>query len=395
MPNINDRLPDLHLLAHGEDPVVAEAPEVIAQIRRKLQETLDISGIAGRVSGYVSGPRITRYEVTLEPGVRLSRITRIEKKIETALETENMRLLTPIPGRNCVGIEIPNARFGAVSLRSMMESDAWRNAAMELPIILGRNVAGRPVLLDLARAPHLLIAGATGSGKSVFLHTFIMSLLFRFSPEHLRMLIIDPKTVEMGVYKTLPHLIAPVITDAEKVPIALRRVVDEMERRYRMMALAGVRNLRGYNTQQRPQPPLFEGEPLPERLPFLVIVINELADMMCSPATRAETEMLISRITAQARAAGIHLAAATSRPDNKVITATLKGNFPTRIAFKVVSAADSRVILDRVGAEDLLGRGDMLFSPPYSPDLERVQGAIADDPDIEKVVGSVSAQAVS
>ena len=386
-------LPPCTMLGKGPDGV-GEDPAVIEQVKRKLQETLEVFGIAGHVAGHVSGPRITRYEVTLDPGVMISRITRIEKDIKMALAAESMRMLAPIPGRNSVGIEIPNSRSEAIFMRTVMESDAWRTTTMELPIILGKNVAGRPILLDLARAPHLLIAGATGSGKSVCMNTLIMSLLFRFSPEQLRMIIVDPKTVEMASYKTLPHLIAPVINDAAKVPIALRWAVNEMERRYQMMALAGVKNLRGYNA--RPSgapPPLFDGEPIPERLPFLVIIIDELADMMASSDTRAEVEMLISRITAKARAAGIHLVVATQRPDTKVITGTIKGNLPTRIAFKVVSNTDSRVILDRVGAEDLLGRGDMLLLPPGASDLERIQGAMVDDSDIEKVVEFVSAQA--
>ena len=293
-------------------------------------------------------------------------------------------------GRGPDGGDAPETLF----LRSVMESNAWRNTAMELPIILGRNVAGEPILLDLARAPHLLIAGATGTGKSVFLHSLIMSLLFRFEPERLRMVIVDTKIVEMAAYKTLPHLIAPVINDAAKVPIALRWAVNEMERRYQMMALAGVKNLRGYNA--RPSgapPPLFDGEPIPERLPFLVIIIDELADMMASSDTRAEVEMLISRITAKARAAGIHLVVSTVRADKHVLTHIIRNNLSTRIAFKVTSAAASRLILDRTGAENLQGRGDMLLLPHDGGDIERIQGAMVDDSDIEKVVEFVSAQA--
>ncbi|MBQ4106716.1 MAG: DNA translocase FtsK 4TM domain-containing protein [Lentisphaeria bacterium] len=386
-------LPPCTMLGKGPDGV-GEAAEVIEQVKRKLQGTLDVFGIAGHVVGHVSGPRITRYEITLDPGVMISRITRIEKDIKMALAAESLRMLAPIPGRNSVGIEIPNSRSEAIYMRAVMEGDCWRNTSMEIPIILGKNVAGRPILLDLAKAPHLLIAGATGSGKSVCMNTLIMSLLFRFGPDQLQLIMVDPKTVEMASYQTLPHLIAPVINDSSKVPIALRWAVNEMEHRYQLMALAGVKNLRGYNAR-RPDRSIrqLNGEPLPEQLPFLVIIIDELADLMASSETRSEVEVLISRITAKARAAGIHLVVATQRPDTKVITGNIKGNLPTRIAFKVVSGTDSRVILDRVGAENLLGRGDMLLLPPGASDIERIQGAMVDDADIEKVVEFVSAQA--
>ena len=383
--------PNLNMLSKGDD----SSTEDIGDIERKkavLQETLDSFKVDGRVGNHITGPRVTRYEITLAPGVKVDKVTGLADNIKMNLEATSIRILAPIPGRNAVGVEIPNAKSSAVHARSIMESSEWINGDAEMPIVLGKDVAGKPVMLDLAKAPHLLIAGQTGSGKSVCMNTLIMSLLFKFSPDDLRMIMVDPKVVELKDYEKIPHLITPVLNDSQKVPMALRWAVNEMERRYRLMADAGVKSMKDFNRR-----PHYEGEvdrngePMPEKLPLLVIIIDELADLMLTEA-KVEVETSINRIAAKARAAGMHIVVATQRPSTNVITGVIKANLPTRIAFKVGSGVDSRVILDRIGAEKLLGKGDMLFLPPGASDLERVQGAMVQNDDIKKVVTFISAQ---
>jgi S-DNA-T family DNA segregation ATPase FtsK/SpoIIIE len=394
-PRRNDEftLPLITMLSKG-DEACGESAASIEHSKQILQQTLESFNVDGQVSGTVSGPRVTRYEISLAPGVKVEKVSNISNNIAMELEAQSIRILAPIPGKNAVGVEAPNSKAEAVFLRSVMESTQWNKSGIEIPIVLGKDVSGKSVILDLAKAPHLLIAGATGSGKSVCMNTLIMSLLFRFKPEELRMIMVDPKVVEMEMYSSLPHLITPVVNDPQKVPIALRWAVNEMEKRYRVLAKARVKNLKGFNTRPIPQQPVLDddGTPIPDKMPILVIIVDELADVMMTDA-KADVETSIARIAQKGRAAGIHIVIATQRPSTNIITGVIKANLPTRIAFRVGSIVDSRVILDQKGAETLLGRGDMLFIPPGSANLERIQGAMVEDADIEKVVDFVSGQA--
>ncbi len=386
-------LPPISMLGKGADATGEDLDSIIAR-REILQRTLDSFRIEGQVTNHISGPRITRYEITLSPGVKTSKVESIADNIAMDLEAKSIRVLAPIPGRNAVGVEAPNSKSEAVFMRSMLEADAWQKSKAEIPIVLGKNVAGVPVILDLAKAPHLLIAGSTGSGKSVCMNTLIMSMLFKFTPEELRLIMVDPKVVEFAGYQTLPHLVTPVINDSKKVPIALRWAVNEMEKRYRILARAGVKKLREFNDLPLRDEPLLDddGLPIPPKMPILVVIVDELADLMMTDA-RKDAETSIARIAQKGRAAGIHIVIATQRPSRDVITGVIKANLPTKIAFMVGSGIDSRVILDQNGAEALLGQGDMLFLPPGTPALERIQGAWVHDDDIKKVVDFVSAQA--
>ncbi len=386
-------VPPASMLSPGKN-IGGETDETIAHISNLLQETLNSFNVDGQVAGAISGPRVTRYEITLAPGVKVEKVSSIQNNIKMQLAAQSLRILAPIPGRSAVGVEVPNQQPEAVSMRSLLDSPDWKNSKAEIPVVLGKDVGGKTTILDLARAPHLLIAGATGSGKSVCMNTLIMSLLMRFSPDDLRLIMVDPKVVEMEMYQTLPHLITPVVNDSQKVPIALRWGVNEMEKRYRILAKARTKNLAGFNSRPKSDVILTddEGKPIPDKLPLLVIIVDELADVMMSDA-KADVETSIARIAQKGRAAGIHIVIATQRPSVQIITGVIKANLPTRIAFKVTSGTDSRVILDKIGAEELLGRGDMLFMPPGASSIERIQGAMIDDADIEKVVEFVSAQA--
>jgi S-DNA-T family DNA segregation ATPase FtsK/SpoIIIE len=386
-------LPPVTMLSKGPD-ASTESRENIERCRSILQQTLESFNVDGHVSGIISGPRVTRYEISLAPGVKVEKVANIGNNIAMELEAQSVRILTPIPGKNAVGVEAPNTTAEAVYLRSMFESPQWQSSKAEIPVVLGKDVGGKPIILDLAKAPHLLIAGATGSGKSVCMNTLIMSLLFTFSPEDLRLIMVDPKVVEMEMYSTLPHLITPVVNDPQKVPIALRWAVNEMEKRYRTLAKAKVKNLAGYNSRPLSREPVSDedGKPLPDKMPLLLVIIDELADIMMTDS-KSEVETSIARIAQKGRAAGVHIVIATQRPSTNIITGVIKANLPTRIAFRVGSIVDSRVILDQKGAETLLGRGDMLFIPPGSAVLDRIQGAWVDDSDIAKIVDFVSGQA--
>ena len=374
----------------------SEDREHLNRTQERLQATLDSFGIAGRVSDIVIGPRITRFEVQLDPGVKVEKVSSITNNLAMEMQAESVRVLAPIPGRNAVGIEVPNKVSTVVYIRSLMEGDEWRKAkagASNIPIILGRDVAGKAVIANLAKAPHLLIAGSTGSGKSVCMNTLIMSLLSKFSPYDLRLILVDPKFVELAMYRPIPHLITPVVNNAKQVPLALRWGVNEMERRYQILASVKAKNLEAFNNRTRkPEPDLDEhGNLIPDKLPLLVIIIDELADIMMSEA-KSEVETSICRIAQKGRAAGIHLIIATQTPRKDIITGVIKANLPTKIAFRVTSGIDSRVILDTVGAERLLGNGDMLFLAPGGEGMERVQGTLVSDPEIQRVVDFVSAQ---
>ena len=390
----NYQLPPLALLKKQPSPAFDDKDFVQEKIEI-LQATLDSFNIDATVSGAVVGPRVTRYEITPEPGVKVEKITTLSNNIAMDMEATSIRIMAPIPGKNSVGVEVPNPKASIVTLRGMFEDSAWANSKAQIPIILGKNVSGDVMVTDLAKAPHLLIAGATGSGKSVCMNTLLMSLLYRFSPDDLRLIMVDPKVVEFEIYKTIPHLITPIVNDPHKVPYALKWAINEMERRYRVLSKVGVRNLESFNARKinNSASPILdhEGNPIPPKLPFIVILIDELADIMM--IAKADVETSIARIAQKARAVGIHMVLATQTPRKDIITGVIKANLPTRIAFRVGSLMDSRVILDRKGAEMLLGAGDMLFLPPGSAELERIQGSWVTDDEIKTAVDFISDQA--
>ena len=386
-------LPPLSMLSQGADEG-SEDLEEISAARIALRQTLEDFGIRGRVSNYTTGPRVTRFEVTLEPGVNVRKVEQIADNIAMNLAAQSVRILAPIPGRPVVGVEISNSKASAVFMRSVMESDQWRSGKAEIPIALGKDVSGKPVVLDIASAPHMLIAGSTGTGKSVCSNSLIMSLLFRFRPDELKLIMVDPKVVEFDVYRNLPHLITPVINDSAKVPVALRWAVNEMEKRYRILAAARVKKISEFNARSVSSAPVLDedGLPIPDKLPVLLIIIDELGDLMMTEAKK-DVENSITRIAQKGRAAGVHVVVATQRPSTNVITGVIKANLPTRLCFQVRSLIDSRVVLDSPGGEKLLGKGDMLYMSPSSMHIERVQGSFVPDSDIQKVVEFVSAQA--
>ncbi len=349
------------------------------------------------------GPVITCYEVVPAPGVRVEKIANLDKNIALGMRAQSVRILAPIPGKAAVGVEIPNRVPTPVGMREILESEDWESTKAEIPIALGKDVSGKPLISDLAKMPHLLIAGATGSGKSVCINSIIASIVYRKSPKDLRLIMVDPKVVELKVFNSLPHMLIPVVTEPKKVPSALKWLLGEMEMRYQLFAKVGVRNIVGFNNRKKPaagaaeanaQPGLAGLDPsvataaelasMPARLPYIVAIIDELADlMMVAPA---EIETSIARLAQLARAAGIHLIIATQRPSVNVITGIIKANLPSRIAFQVASQVDSRTILDGKGADTLIGRGDMLFSPPGSSRLVRAQGAFVSDEEVAEFV---------
>lgn len=386
-----------------------------------LVDTLQQFGIEVQPGDITKGATITRYEVYPAPGVRVERIAKMNKDIARAMRAESINILAPIPGKDTVGIEIGNADKAMIVLRDLFETDAWKRSKAKIPLALGKDVYGKTLIADLAEMPHLLIGGSTGSGKSVCINSILMSFLYKFSPDDLRIIMVDPKVVELQIYNDLPHLVVPVVTEPKKVLMALRWVINEMEQRYRLMAKCGVRNIAAYNAKQAEEKrkreaaaaeaaeaqaaaeaagdeefdalPGFEttGDPdLPEHFPFIVVIIDELADLMAT--TAAEVELAISRLCAKARAAGIHLIIATQTPRAQVVTGVIKTNVPCRIAFKVPSALDSRVILDENGAENLLGKGDMLYLPPGSSKQKRAQGAFVTDEEVAAVVDFIKNQ---
>ena len=387
------RLPSPMLLDRHGDDIAKEDQAYIREAGANLEKTLTDFGVGGYVSNITVGPRVTQFEIALNPGVRVEKVTSIQNNIAMAMEAQSIRIRAPIPGKDAVGIEVPNKASSTVYLRPLLESATWRESRAAIPILLGRDIAGEVYLTDLAKAPHLLIAGSTGSGKSVCMNTLIMSLLFRFSPDELKLIMVDPKVVELEMYRPIPHLITPVVNDPKKVPLALRWGVNEMERRYMVLAKVKAKNLAAFNSRPPdPQPVIDDyGEVVPPKLPILIIIIDELADIMMTDA-KSDVETSICRIAQKGRAAGVHLVIATQSPRKDVVTGLIKTNFPTKIAFRVSTGMDSRVILDAVGAEKLLGNGDMLFNPPGAANLERIQGAYVSDPEIAKVIDKVAAQ---
>ncbi|MFH1497161.1 MAG: DNA translocase FtsK [Verrucomicrobiota bacterium] len=352
--------------------------------QRRLQDVLDSFTIDALVHDAIVGPRVTQFRVRPGFGVRVEAIASLDKNIALGMSANAVRIQAPIPGESYVGIEIPNRNSNPLSLRGSFQTASWRGAAgtTGIPLMLGVDIAGKHIVCDLARAPHVLIAGATGAGKSVCISNLILSLIYRFRPDELELVLIDPKIVEFAIYRDLPHLIHPVVTDPKQACQALKWLVREMERRYEILADKGVRNLAGYNTKA-----VSEGFP---RLPYIVLIIDELADLMMTAP--AEIETSIARLAQMSRAVGIHTVLATQRPSVNVITGVIKANYPTRIAFQVSSQVDSRTILDGKGAESLQGRGDMLYSPPGLGRLQRLQAPFVDDGEIEGVVNFLKAQ---
>ncbi len=431
----NYTLPEMDLLDDlDEEGRQAADPEELKEIQSTIIETLAQFGISVAPGDITRGPTITRFEVYPAKGVRVDKITSLERDIARATRAERINILAPIPGKDTVGIEIANSRKMKVGLRELLESDEWHNTKAKIPLALGKDVYGNTIIADLAQMPHLLVAGTTGSGKSVCINSIIASMLYRFTPEELRFVMIDPKVVEMQIYNNLPHLIVPVVTDPKKVLLALRYVVEEMEKRYKMFAKTGVRNITSFNARPKPKSQkqldaeaeakadlgnanLPIGAPsdassnslpepggveeyiegvseikvpreddiiVPDRLHYIVVIIDELADLM--QTAPADVESAIARITQMARAAGIHMIVATQTPRADVITGVIKANVPCRIAFQVASKLDSRIIIENPGAERLLGQGDMLYLPPGTSRLVRSQGVLVTDEEIKRII---------
>ncbi len=434
-------LPSLGILQYADDEDVEPTDQnILIEQQKNIVTTLGTFGVDVEPGDITRGPTITRYELYPMPGLRVNRITSLEADIARATRAERINILAPVPGKDTVGIEIANSNKIAVALRELFEDEAFRDSKAKLPLALGKDVYGRTIVGDLARMPHLLVAGATGSGKSVCINSIIASLLYRFTPDELRFIMVDPKVVEMQLYNDLPHMVVPVVTDPKKVLLALRWVINEMERRYALFAKVGTRNFDGFNAMRAkeraeeevaedvmdepelemahhvklsddleteggfpeelvPDPsdgrqtrPTFEDfeEELPDSLPYIVVIIDELADLM--QTAPADVETGIARIAQKARAAGIHLIVATQTPRADVVTGIIKANIPSRIAFQVSSKTDSRIILDNNGAENLVGKGDMLYLPPGSAQLIRAQGALITDEEAQDLVDACAEQ---
>ena len=374
--------PPLDLLKKPSGASGGNSNDEVTETARKLQETLHSFGVNVTVTNVSCGPAVTRYELQPEQGVKVSRIVSLADDIKLNLAAEDIRIEAPIPGKAAVGIEVPNKENSAVYLRELLESDEFQNAKSDLSFAVGKDIAGKVVVTDIAKMPHLLIAGATGSGKSVCINTLIMSIIYKADPEDVKLIMIDPKVVELSVYNGIPHLFIPVVTDPKKASGALNWGVAEMTDRYQKFADAGVRDLKGYNAKVA-QLADIDDPNKPKKLPQIVIIVDELADlMMVAPG---EVEDAICRLAQLARAAGIHLIIATQRPSVNVITGLIKANMPSRIAFSVTSGVDSRTILDMTGAEKLLGKGDMLFYPQGYSKPVRVQGSFVSDAEVSKV----------
>ena len=423
-------LPGLDLLdEHDPEGRGGTDPAELERVQQILIDTLGQFGIAVAAGDITKGPTITRYEVYPAKGVRVDKIVSLERDLARATRAERINILAPIPGKDTVGIELANARKVTVTLRELLQSADWEETKTnaKIPLAIGKDVYGKTIIADLAQMPHLLVAGTTGSGKSVCINAMIASMLFRFTPEEMRFIMIDPKVVEMQVYESLPHLAFPVVVDPKKVLLALRWLIDEMERRYKIFARAGVRNVIGFNARPKKKTqkeldadveanaspartvspattrgaadtaaatsikvPRDDELQIPDTLPYIVVIIDELADLM--QTAPADVESAIARITQMARAAGIHIIVATQTPRADVITGVIKANVPSRIAFQVASKIDSRVILDENGADRLLGQGDMLYLPPGASRLIRAQGVLVTDDEIRRVVEFVNQQ---
>jgi len=371
-------LPSLDLLDNPPPLEARQIKEDLEAVARILEETLEDFGIAVKVTDIERGPVITRYELEPAPGVKINRIEALGNDIALAMKAQSVRIIAPIPGKARVGVEVPNSQGSFVYLKEVLASKMFQDPGSKLPIVLGKDIAGKPISADLEDMPHLLIAGTTGSGKTVCVNSVILALLFKNTPNQLKFLMVDPKMVELMPFNGLPHLLCPVVTDAKKVSIALNWVVGEMEERYQLLAKVGARNIESYNEKQ-------------ENIPYIIVVIDEFADLMS--VARDQIENAITRLAQLSRAVGIHLILATQRPSVDVITGVIKANLPARISFKVASKVDSRTVLDANGADKLLGKGDMLFLRPGEEKLIRIQGTLVSDREIEKVVSFIKAQA--
>lgn len=383
--SFNYNLPPLTMFSKGTKAKNLKASKDIAENVKILEDTLESFGVKAKVTQVSRGPAITRYEIQPAPGVKVSRIVSLADDIALSLAASGVRIEAPIPGKAAVGIEVPNKEISLVSMRELLEAEEFAQAPSRLTFVLGKDIAGTTILADLAQMPHLLIAGATGSGKSVCMNTLIGSILFKGKPDEVKILMIDPKMVELTTYNGIPHLISPVVTDPKKAASALRWAVREMEKRYELFARVGAKDIARFNHAVQTGVISYQG-----LMPSIVVVIDELADlMMVAPA---DVEDAICRLAQMARAAGMHLVVATQRPSVDVITGLIKANIPSRIAFAVSSQTDSRTILDMAGAEKLLGKGDMLFFPVGAPKPIRVQGAFMSDREVDALVSYLKAQ---
>ncbi len=400
-------LPPLSLLDEPQQQVKGYSEETLEALSRQVELKLKDFRIDAQVVGVYPGPVITRFELQPAAGIKGSQISNLDKDIARGLSVTSVRVVDVIPGKSVIGLEIPNANREIVYLSEILRSEKYDNVKSPVALALGKDIGGRPVVVDLQKMPHLLVAGTTGSGKSVALNAMVLSLLYKATARDVRMIMIDPKMLELSVYEGIPHLLAPVVTDMKEAANALRWCVAEMERRYKLMAAVGVRNLAGFNKKVRDASdsgkpladPLFKAPedttepvivPTLEPLPYVVVIIDEFADMMMIVGKKVEE--LIARLAQKARAAGVHLILATQRPSVDVITGLIKANIPTRIAFQVSSKIDSRTILDQSGAETLLGHGDMLYLPPGTATPERVHGAFVGDDEVHKVVAHLRNQ---
>jgi len=388
------KLPPLNLL---NDPPEREDKDIqqesLEMNARRLEKKLADFGVEGEVREILPGPVITMYEFKPAPGIKISKVAGLSDDLALTLRAPSIRIVAPIPGKAAIGIEIPNNQREMVYLKEILSKPAYKNSKYKLPIALGKDITGSPVVTDLSRMPHLLVAGATGTGKSVSINTMIESLLFKFSPEAVRLLMIDPKRIELSVYQDIPHLLHPVVTQPKEATKALRWAVEEMERRYVLLSDKGVRNIDTYNRKilkEKRGPAVDGAAPAEGTLPYIILIIDELADLMM--VSSKEVEEAITRLAQMARAAGIHLIIATQRPSVNVLTGIIKANFPTRISFQVSSRVDSRTILDTNGAEHLLGEGDMLFLPPGVARLTRIHGAYVTEEEVKKVTDFLRAE---
>ena len=405
------QLPPLNLLDDPPPHVVSYSPEALESLSRLVEIKLRDFGVEVEVVAVYPGPVVTRFEMRPAPGVKVSQISSLAKDLARSLSAISVRVVEVIPGKPVMGLEIPNEKREIVTLGEIIKSKAYEDVASPLALALGKDIAGVPMVADLGRMPHLLIAGTTGSGKSVGINALVLSLLYKSTAEHVRMIMIDPKMLELSVYEGIPHLLAPVVTDMKQAANALRWCVAEMERRYQLMAALGVRNISGFNrkvtdanqagkpirdpvmTARASNDPTFDQRTIPDLapLPYIVVVIDELADLMMIVGKKVEE--LIARLAQKARASGIHLILATQRPSVDVITGLIKANIPTRMAFQVSAKVDSRTILDQGGAESLLGNGDMLFLPPGTSVPTRIHGAYVSDEEVHRVVQALKTNA--
>jgi S-DNA-T family DNA segregation ATPase FtsK/SpoIIIE len=391
-PKEGFQLPSVGFLKDPEIVIDSVDHENLRQMSKLLEQKLDDFGVRGKVVTVLPGPVVTRFEFEPAPGIKINKVVNLSDDLALALRAMSIRIIAPIPGKAVIGIEVPNAKREIVVIKDVIVSAAFEKSKSKLTLAMGKDIVGNPIVADLETMPHLLIAGATGTGKSVALNTMITSMLYKTTPEDVKFIMIDPKRIELSMYDGIPHLITPVVTEMKKATNALFWAVREMERRYKLLSQARVRNIRQYN---RKVVKTDAAEALPddapqETLPYIVIIIDELADLMM--VASRDVEVSLTRLAQMARAAGIHLILATQRPSVDILTGVIKANFPTRLSFQVSSKIDSRTIIDANGAETLLGNGDMLFLPPGTAKLQRIHGAFISEEELSKVIDFLKAQ---